>query len=340
MRRNTAKGISIAELADMVKGKVVGNLHEEMMISGTCAIDRYVSGKVSFVSNQKYGETLAQLKNAIVLISKSLAEFCEKYPQNVYIVVEDATNSLMDVQEFFYKDQPIIAQEGMSLTAKINKSAKIGKQVYIGENVYVGENVVIGDKTEILHNSCLFDNVTIGSGTYIYPGVCIYKNCRIGNDCLIHSGVRIGVDGFRFEQDMERKMVRKMLHVGKVIIGDRVEIGANSVIERATFEGVATIISDDVKLDNLVLIGHNAKIGARTAIAGQSCIAGGVKIGEDAWIGIGASISDNVSIGNRVKILLNAVVAYDVAEGEMVSGFYAMPHRQWKRVYRKLKEEI
>ena len=133
-------------------------------------------------------------------------------------------------------------------------------------------------------------------------------------------------------------MVRKMLHVGGVVIGDRVEIGANSAIDRATFEGGATIISDDVKIDNLVHIGHNAKIGARTLLAAQTCISGSVKIGEDVWIGAGVTVSDSVSIGNRAKILLNAVVAYDVEDDEIMSGFYAMPHQQWKQAYKKLKE--
>jgi UDP-3-O-[3-hydroxymyristoyl] glucosamine N-acyltransferase len=133
--------------------------------------------------------------------------------------------------------------------------------------------------------------------------------------------------------------VRKLLHVGRVVIGDRVEIGANSTIERATFQGDATILCDDVKLDPLVHIGHNVTIGARSCIA-QSGIGGSTNIGEDAWIGTGVTISNGLSIGNRVKVLLNAVVAYDVKDDEIVSGFYAMPHKQWKRVWMRLKEEL
>ena len=189
-----------------------------------------------------------------------------------------------------------------------------------------------------MHNSVIFDDVVIGNGTYIYPNVCIYKNCEIGDDCIIHSGVQIGIDGFRFEQNSDQKSVRKMLHVGKVEIGDRVEIGANSTIDRATFQDSATILSDDVKIDDQVHIGHNAKIGARTCIAAQTCISGSVKIGEDVFVGAGVTVSDGVNIGNRAKLLLNAVVAYDVGEDEMVSGFYAMPHRQWKRAFKNFKK--
>lgn len=335
-----AKEISIIKLANMLKGRIVGSFTEGVTVTGTCAIDNYVRKKVSFVRNKKYGEMLAQLQNAVVLIPEDLLELCERFPRNTYIVVKDVLNSMMDIQDFFYGNQLPIVAVAISSSAKIDGSAKIGSEVYIGENVYIGRDVVIGDKTKVLHSSCLLDNVTIGSGTHIYPAVCIYGGSQIGKDCIIHSGVCIGADGFRFEQNIEQKLLQKWLHVGKVIIGNRVEIGANSTIDRATFLDDATVLSDDVKLDDQVHIGHNAQIGARTLIAAQTCISGSVKIGDDVWIGAGVTVSNGVRIGDRAKVLLNAVVASDVAEDEIMSGFYAMPHRQWKRVFRKWKEEI
>ena len=334
-----AKEIGIGDLASMVNGRIVGDTRGKDSIKGTCAIDEYVKSKVSFIKKPKYGEMLAQLHDAVIVVPESLSAFCEKYPHNTYIVVKDVTSSMMNVQEFFYGDEPLVVDEGVSQTARIENSAIVGIGAYVGENVYIGRNVTIGENVKILHNSCILDSVVVGNGTRIFPGVCIYKNCQIGSDCLIHSGARIGPDGFRFEHDVTNKIVRKMHHAGKVIIEDRVEIGANTAIDRATFEDGATILSDDVKVDNLVHIGHNATIGARTTIAALSCIGGSDVIGEDVWIGIGATISNGVRIGDRARVLLNAVVAYDVAEDEIVSGFYAMPHRQWKRVYKKLKEE-
>lgn len=334
------KEIGIAELACIVKGKVLGDPGGGTKITGTCAIDNYVKDKVSFVRNPKYGSLLANLQNAVVLIPESLVDLCEKHPRNTYIVVEDIANSVMDVQDFFYGAEAIVGYEGIATTASIDESAKIGGHVYIGEYVCIGKNVAIGDNTKVMHDVSIIENVTIGRDTLIYPGVCIYKGCQIGNECIIHSGARIGVDGFRFEQDMEQKKVRKMIHVGRVVMGDRVEIGANCTIDRATFEGDDTVLLDNVKLDDQVHIGHNAKVGARTCIAAQTCISGSVRIGEDVWIGAGVTISDGVKIGNMAKVLLNAVVAYDVAQGEMVSGFYAMPHTRWKEVYRRLKEEV
>ena len=334
-----AREMSVIELANILGGRIVGDIGGEDSLLGTCAVDNYVKGKVSFIKNPKYGEMLAELHDAVIVVPESLSALCEKYPQNIYVVVEDIAGSIVRIQDWFYADSFTRDEDGICKTAKVDPSVSIGHGAYIGENVFIGRDVVVGQRTKIMHNSCIFDNVVIGSETYIYPSVCIYKNCQIGNDCLIHSGARIGPDGFRFEQDIRSRIILKMIHVGKVIIGDRVEIGANTAIDRATFEDSATILSDDVKVDNLVHIGHNARIGARSIIAALSCIGGSDVIGEDVWIGIGVTISNNVSVGDRAKVLLNAVVAYDVPEDEIVSGFYAMPHRQWKRVYKKLKGE-
>ena len=335
-----AREINIVELADILHGTIVGDFDREHLLVGTCPIDRYVEGKISFIRKTKYVEMLAQLKGAVIIAPEDLTRFCEKYPNNIYIIVKDAAASMMMIQEFFYSDQSIISEEGICQTARVHPSAEISRMSYIGENVFIGKDVIVGEGTKILHNSCILDHVVIGSGTHIYPGVCIYNNCQIGNDCLIHSGARIGPDGFRFEQDIDCGLVRKWLHVGNVIIGDRVEIGANCTIDRATFEDDATILADDVKLDDQVHIGHNAKILSRSLIAAQTCISGSVKVGEDVWIGAGVTISSGVHVGDRAKVLLNAVVAYDVAEGEMVSGFYAMSHRQWKHAWGRMKEEV
>jgi UDP-3-O-[3-hydroxymyristoyl] glucosamine N-acyltransferase len=332
--------ISITELANRLSGTIAGNFDKALKLCGTCAVENYAEDKVTFIRKTKYGELLAKLQNAVVLIPESLSDLCEKHPQNTYIVVKDILTSIMDVQDFFYGGEVIMKDEDIAATANIDKSAKIGRHVCIGEYVCIRKNVVIGDNTKIMHNVSILDNVTIGSGTLIYPGVCIYRGCQIGNDCIIDAGVVMGADGFRYEQFVEQKIVRKMLHAGGVMIGDRVEIGANCTVDCATFEGDATILFNDVKLDDQVHIGHNTKIGARTCIAAQACISGSVKIGEDVWIGAGVTIANSLSIGNRAKVLLNAVVAYDVKDEEIVSGFYAMPHKQWKQIWAKWTDQV
>lgn len=332
------KQVTAAELTRMLDGRLEGTSLSKLEISGTCAIDSYLENHASFIKSDKYLKYLDKLKGAVVLIPEDLAESCLKYPQNGYIIVKDVAKAMMKLQEFFYADNYLLKAEGISPLAWIDDSASIGKGCYIGGNVFIGRNVTIGDGVSIWPNSVIFDDVIIGSGSYIYPGVCIYRNCQLGEDCLLHSGVCIGSDGFRFEHDMPHKKVLKMHHAGRVIIGNRVEIGANSAIDRGTFEDGATILGDDVKVDNLVHFGHNAVIGARTTIAALSCISGSTIIGEDVWIGAGVTVSNGLRIGDRAKVLINAVVVRDVAQDEMVSGFYAMPHKQWKRAYMKLKE--
>jgi len=332
-----AEPLSIPGLARKIGGRIAGRTDAQLTVTGTCPLDAYVSGKVSFVKNEKYAELLAGLQGGVVIAPEHLSAYCERFPQNTYILVKDVAGSMMALQEFFYADSASFRREGICATAVVDPTATIGRGAYVGANVWIGENVVVGEETKILPNSSILDNVVIGNRTFLYPGVCIYKGCEIGSDCLVHSGARIGPDGFRFEHDIPNRVVKKMYHAGRVLIGDRVEIGANTAIDRATFENSATIISDDVKIDNLVHVGHNARIGARTTIAALSCIGGSDVIGEDVWIGIGATISNGVRVGNRAKVLLNAVVAYDVPEDEMVSGFYAMPHREWKQAYRRLK---
>lgn len=330
--------INITDLASKMGGRIKGSFNKEAGITGTCPIDDYAESKVSFVKNRKYGQLLAGLENAIVLLPKDMEDLCDKYPENTYILVENVAHSMMDIQNFFYKDQFVIDKCGIYKTAQIDSSAQIGENVYIGGNVYIGENVLIGSGTKILNNSCILDHSVIGQNTYIYPNVCIYMNSEIGNGCIIHAGAQIGVDGFRFEQDIERKEVVKIYHVGKVIIGNRVEIGANCTIDRATFENSSTILANDVKLDDQVHIGHNAEVRERTLIAAQTCLSGSVKIGQDTWIGAGVTISNGVHIGDRAKVLLNAIVAYNVAEDQIVSGFYAMPHDEWKSAWKRLKK--
>ena len=175
-----ATEISVAELADRLKGRIAGSFSEGVTVTGTCAIDNYVRKKVSFVRNKKYGEILADIQNAVILLPENLAELGERYPHNVYIIVKDVLDSMANIHNFFYEDQCSIAKEGISPTAKIDASTRIGNHVYVGENVNIGENTVIGDGAKIMHNCCIFDNVFIGNNTYIYPNVCIYNNVKIG----------------------------------------------------------------------------------------------------------------------------------------------------------------
>ncbi|MFC1872252.1 UDP-3-O-(3-hydroxymyristoyl)glucosamine N-acyltransferase [Chloroflexota bacterium] len=332
--------LTIQELTNKIKGMIIGSIgaFDDIRLKGICAVDNYLNGYITFVKNDKWATHLEKVTHAVIIIPSALAYLAEKYPGNLYIVVNNTAIAMMNLQELFYSNKPIIHIQGISTRAIIGSDCQIGKEVIVADNVYIGDNVIIDDNVTILPNTCIMDNVKIGSGTFVYSSVTIYHNCIVGKDCLIQAGALIGVEGFRIEQDNEKKTVRKMIHIGNVEIGNNVEIGGNDTIARATLEKESTIIADDVKLDGLVHIGHNAKIGARTTIAALTCIGGSSRIGEEVWIGTGVNISNGVIVGNKAKILLNAIVARDVLENEMVSGFYAMPHRQWVKVWQHLKD--
>ncbi|MBI4200759.1 MAG: UDP-3-O-(3-hydroxymyristoyl)glucosamine N-acyltransferase [Chloroflexi bacterium] len=333
--------MSVRQLAELVGGRLAGMPPDpEAMLTGTCPVDSYRPHKVAYARDKRYADAVGALAGAFILLPDSIKDLADKFPANTYIIVDDVYNRMMDLQDYFYGGQggqPGTEPTDVAPTARVDASARIGQGVSIGHYCVVGRNVSIGDRACLLAQISVMENVSIGRNTIVYPGVAIYPGTQIGDGCIIHSGARLGVDGFRFHLEQRISKVRKWLAVGTVILGDRVEFGANSTIDRATFEGEATILGNDVKVDDQVHIGHNARIGDRTLLAAQTCVSGRVRIGEDVWIGAGVTISQGIVVGNKARLLLNAVVASDVAEGESVSGFYAMPHNKWLRAYIRMR---
>jgi UDP-3-O-[3-hydroxymyristoyl] glucosamine N-acyltransferase len=277
------------------------------------------------------------LKGAIVFIAEEFEQLRKRYPKNIFIMVENVAKAMMKVRSLFYSEIGNVELKTYQ-NSNADTTITVGAGAYISPNVCLGQHVSIGAGATIMANSNLFDDVSIGEGTLIEPGVTVYRGSRIGNHTIVHAGACIGTDGHRFFLDIENQTILKMIHAGYVVVGNKVEIGCNSTICRATFEDHPTVISDEVKIAHQVDIGHNVRIGPRTTIAPQTCISGSTKIGEDVWIGTGVSVSNDLTIGNRASLLFNAVVADDVPDGEIVSGFYAMPHRQWQQVFGNLKK--
>jgi UDP-3-O-[3-hydroxymyristoyl] glucosamine N-acyltransferase len=200
---------------------------------------------------------------------------------------------------------------GIHPTAVIEKSAVISDNVSIGANCYVGENCVIQEGSQIFPNTTIQRNVRIGSNCKIYPNVSIYFNCEIGNNCIIHSGVVIGSDGFGFQEHNDGSFT-KIPQIGNVIIGNDVEIGANTSIDRS-FVG-STIIGNGVKLDNLIQIAHNDEIGDNTAMAAQVGISGSTKVGKRNRFGGQVGISGHIEIADDVVLLAKSGVASSVTK--------------------------
>jgi len=219
---------------------------------------------------------------------------------------------------------------GISPTACIDETAVIGKDVYVGDYVCIGSEVVIGNGVKIYAHSYIGDQSRIGRNTMIFAGARLYSGTVVGNECTIHSGVVIGSDGFGFAPTADNQY-KKVAQIGNVVIGDEVEIGSNTTIDRATIG--STIIGKGVKLDNLIQVAHNVEIGENTVIAAQTGISGSTKIGRNCMIGGQVGIAGHLKIGDNVKIQAQSGIPSDVADGEIIMGSPAIRLRQYMKSY-------
>jgi UDP-3-O-[3-hydroxymyristoyl] glucosamine N-acyltransferase len=220
---------------------------------------------------------------------------------------------------------PVEAQvAGVASTARIGKDAIIGEGVSIGEYAVIGANVKLADAVVIGSHCVIGDAVSIGEGARLWPGVTIYPGASLGARTMVHSGARIGCDGFGYV--FRDGAHQKIQHVGRCIVGDDVEIGANTTIDRGSIDD--TVIGNGTKIDNLVQIAHNVRIGEKCLIMSQVGVAGSVIVGDGAILAGQAGISGHLSIGAGARLAAQAGVFGDIPAGETWSGYPARPHRE------------
>ena len=316
--------LTIAELAKILKGKFVGE--GDIPLSGVSKIEEAKSGDISFISNPKYLPWLYKSQASVVIIDKDL-DFDDEKIQNL-ILVDNAYLSFNKVLQKFSENK--LTNTGIHKDSSIDESIELGTNVSIGQFSVIGANCKIGDNVIIMDNVSIQKNVTIGSDCIIYSGVRIYDNMQIGKNCILHSNSVIGSDGFGFAPNENGEYI-KTPQLGNVIIGDKVEIGSNTSIDRATLG--STIINNGVKIDNLVQIAHNVIIGKNTVIAGQCGIAGSTKIGENCQIGGQVGIIGHLVIGSNVKINGKAGVFSNIKDNSIIRGTPALDERTFNRSY-------
>ena len=245
---------------------------------------------------------------------------------------------MSQILELFAPPTPLFHSD-IHPTATIDESATICNGVRIGAGCYVGPNVIVGDNSTIYPNVTILDECTIGKNTVIWSGTVMRERCHIGNDCIIHPNATIGADGFGFRPDPQRGLV-KIPQIGNVIIGNNVEIGANSCIDRGKFS--STVLGDGCKIDNLVQIGHNSKLGMFCIMAGNSGLAGSVTLGNGVIIGGSASIKDHTTIGDGAIVGAGSGVTGDIPAGKTMLGYPAVEARdalkQWAILKRLVNE--
>lgn len=318
--------VSAKFIAERLGGEVVGN--PDITVSSVNRIESGKPGNVCFLANPKYEHYLYTCNASIVLINKS---FEPKEPVKATLIkVENAYEaiaSLLDLLNTMNEKRP----KGRAWSARIAFSAKRGKDTYVGANSVICKKAKIGEGTVIHPLVYIGAGVTIGRNCTIFPGVKIYRGCKIGDNCIIHSNTVIGSDGFGFAPT-EDGSYKKIPQTGIVQIEDNCEIGANTVIDRATMG--ATLISKGVKLDNLIQVAHNVTIGANTVIAAQSGIAGSSHIGESCMFGGQVGVAGHLTIAAGTKLGAQTGVNTSLRkENTSYMGTPAMEYMDFMRAY-------
>ena len=312
------------QIADQLNGTIVGDRDVDIrMIS---KIEEGEKGSLTFLANPKYTEYIYSTNASATIVSNDF-EPTEKISTTL-IKVKDPYSSFTNILELFNKQK--IKKTGISSKSEVHESSSIPNSTYIGSFTTIGKNSVIGENCILEDQVFIGENVKIGKDCKVYPGTKILNDTIIGNNCIIHSSCSIGSDGFGFAPN-DDGTYKKIPQTGNVVIGDNVEIGSNSTIDRATIG--STIINDGVKLDNQIQIAHNVEIGENTAIAAQSGIAGSTKIGKNCMIGGQVGIIGHLKIGNNVKIQAQAGVTSDVDDNSRITGTPAISYMNYNKSY-------
>jgi UDP-3-O-[3-hydroxymyristoyl] glucosamine N-acyltransferase len=326
---------SIQQINEKLKGVIVGNTTQT--ITGPEQLELANNTQITFIGNRKYIK-LWESSNACAAVINADIEL-EPGENKAFIKVKNADTAMAELLELFVPESPVF-DEDIHSTAVIHSTAIIGTGCQIGAGCYVGKNVKLGNNVILYPNTTILDDTTVGNNTIIWSGTVVRERCVIGSYCILHPNVSIGADGFGFRPAPDGKGLLKIPHIGNVIIGNGVEIGANSCVDRGKFS--ATIVGDGCKIDNLVQIGHNSKMGRSCIMAGASGLAGSVTLGDGVVVGGGSCISDHVTLGNGVQVGGASGVITDFADGKKILGYPAVEARdalkQWV-VLRKLAKE-
>jgi len=268
------------------------------------------------------------------------------------IEVERPRLAMMKLINLFYV--PPVVNDGIHPTAVVDPSAKLGQNVKIGPNVVISHDAVIGDNTRIMANCYIGGEAKIGNNCFFHPGVNIGDRVQVGNDVILHHGVSLGADGFSFVtenpdnieharkegsisgDDAANHVIFKIPSIGSVVIGNNVEIGANTTIDRGTIEN--TVIGDNTKIDDLVMIGHNCRVGKGCLIVSQVGIAGSCVIGDRVVIAGQAGLADHIEIGSDTIITAKAGVTKSFPEKSIIVGIPAVPRKDFIKQLKTMKD--
>ena len=311
-----------SEVAAAVGATMQGGADPDL--TGIAPLDRAGPSDLSFFSSARYADDAGTTRAGAVLVPPALAEHIP--PTIVMLVTGDVYAALGTVLPRLYPPRP--PEPGIHATAVIGADVQLGRDVTIGAFAVIGAGTRLGDRCHVGAHSVIGRDCVLGDAAYLHPQVSLYDGTRVGERSILHSGVRVGVDGFGYHFTAGGH--RKIPQVGTCIIGSDVELGANTTIDRGSVG--ATEIGDGCKIDNLVHIGHNCRIGAHTVIIAQVGVAGSTRIGRGVTLAGQAGVNGHIRIGDGATIAGQAGVFGDVPAGATYSGYPARPHKEALRV--------
>ena len=318
--------LSLAAIADMIGAKLKGDPHHQ--VTGIATLASAKRNEVSFLANMKYVSQLGSTKAGAVILNEQQAEL---YDGNCLILDNPYLGYAKLTQQFNVTSH----LKGIDAHCYLHESAVIGKDVNLGAGVVIGPGVVIGDRVTIGPNTSVGADCVIGDQTHIAANVSLYHGVSVGKGCIIHSGAVLGADGFGFAKDGSEWV--KIAQLGRVRVGDDVEVGAGTTIDRGALDD--TIIGTGVKLDNQVQIAHNVEIGDYTAIAGCTAIAGSTKIGKHCTIAGACGITGHLTLVDGVHVTAMSLVTHSVKEaGAYSSGTGFDTNQKWRRNAARFKQ--
>jgi UDP-3-O-[3-hydroxymyristoyl] glucosamine N-acyltransferase len=311
--------IKLSELAEKTGCRMYG---DDCLIENVSDLDTAKDGDLAFIYHPKYLDKIDTTAASAIILKENWLEKCPKpalVADNPRLAFVRATRLLNPEKRY---------EAGISKSADIADDVSVPASAYIGPNVVIESGVKLGDAVQLGANCVIASDVTIGDSTVIHPNVTVGHDTEIGNNCIIYAGTVIGADGFGYERDGESYL--KIPQLGNVIIGNDVEIGANTAVDRGALRD--TVINDGVKLDNLCQIAHNVVIGKHTLMSGHSGIAGSTKVGDYCLIGGGVGISDNIEVCDNVVVMGRTLVSSSITKpGAYASSMLTDEVKNWRK---------
>lgn len=313
--------LSLAKIADSLGARLSGD--GTLPIRGVAGIREAGPGEITFLANPRYEEYLKTTRASAVILHSSAG------PQSIPVLYTDQPYlAFLEVLRLFDRTGEERPELGIHPTAVIAPDAELGPDVAIGAGVFIGAGTILGPRTVLSAGVYLGPNARLGSDCFLYPRVVVRKDTEMGDRVVIHAGAVIGDDGFGFAPDGEH--FRKIPQIGRVVIEDDVEIGANTTVDRATV-GV-TRIGRGSRIDNLVMVAHNVEVGPDSILCAQVGISGSVRMGRHVVVGGQAGLGGHITVGDNARIGGQSGVTKSVPAGESVSGYPAMTHSKAQRI--------